>query len=121
MPDDSKKLILIVEDEEDIRTYLETFFEDNGYSICTASDGHEGFELLQKKRPDLVTLDLQMPNETGTKFYRRMQKDDELKNIPVIVISGLAGRHLALGNPVAVFEKPIDRDQVLKAVQEVLG
>ena len=121
MPDASKKLILIVEDEEDIRAYLETLFEEHDYAVCTATDGHEGYELLQEKRPDLVTLDLQMPNETGTKFYRRMQKDEELKNIPVIVISGLAGRHLAVGKPIAVFEKPIDRDQVIKAVQEALG
>ena len=75
-------------------------------------------EVLKREKPDLVTLDLQMPNETGTRFYRNMTKDKEFKDIPVIVISGIPGRHLAVSKPVAVFEKPIDREALLVCHQK---
>ena len=68
-----------------------------------------------------MTLDLQMPNETGTRFYRNMTKDKEFKDIPVIVISGIPGRHLAVSKPVAVFEKPIDREALLYAIKKTIG
>jgi two-component system, cell cycle response regulator DivK len=120
MSENTRKKILIVDDEPDVRAFLETLFGDNDYDTCTASDGDEGFHLLQSERPDLVTLDIQMPNETGTRFYRRLTKDDDLKDIPVIVVSGVAGRHLAVGKPAAVFDKPIDKQKLIEAVNEIL-
>jgi len=113
--------ILIVDDEEDIRLYLKTFFEKEGYTTIIAADGVEGFKMLKEHKPDLITLDLQMPNDTGTDFYRKMHRDKELNEIPVIVISGLAGRHLAVKKPVAVFDKPVDTGELLEAVKKALG
>lgn len=113
--------ILIVDDEEDVRSFLRVLFEDNGYAVLTAADGDEGLRLLQAERPDLLTLDLQMPGETGTQMYRRMMRDDELKEIPVIVVSGVPGRHLAVSHPVAVFDKPIDHEKLLETVRDVLS
>jgi len=80
-----------------------------------------GIKKLADNKPDLITLDLQMPEDTGTGFYRKMHHDSKYKDIPVIVISGIAGRHLAVKNPVAVFDKPIDKDELLKAVKEAIG
>jgi len=115
------KKVLVIDDEPHIVKYLTVFLQDCGYDTCSAADGVEGFEVLKRERPDLVTLDLQMPNETGTRFYRNMIKDKEFKNVPVIVISGIPGRHLAVSRPAAVFEKPIDRDKLLDAIKNTIG
>lgn len=115
------KKILVVDDESHIVKYLTVFFQDSGYDTCSASNGEEAYEVLQREKPDLVTLDLQMPNETGTRFYRHMIRNDEFKDTPVIVISGLPGRHLAVSKPLAVFEKPIDRDALLAVVKKAIG
>jgi CheY-like chemotaxis protein len=115
------KKILVIDDEPHLVKYLTIFLQDCGYETCSAADGEEAFEVLKREKPDLVTLDLQMPNETGTRFYRNMTKDKEFKDTPVIVISGIPGRHLAVSKPVAVFEKPIDREALLFAIKKTLG
>ncbi|MCP4600474.1 MAG: response regulator [Proteobacteria bacterium] len=115
------KKILVVDDEADIRTFLTAVLKKGGYDTLTASDGAEALKTVQQEKPDAVILDLQMPNQTGTDFYRKLSKDKELKNIPVIVVSGLAGRNLAVRKPVAVFDKPIDPDKFLAAVEQALA
>jgi DNA-binding NtrC family response regulator len=115
------KKILVIDDDPSIVKYLTAFLQDNGYETCSANNGDEGMEVLKKENPDLVTLDLQMPNETGTWFYRHMIKDREHKDLPVIVISGIPGRHLAVTKPFAVFEKPIDRDALLASIKKAIG
>lgn len=121
MSDDARKTILIVDDEEDVRAFLTQLLSDNDYATRVACDGDEAIDRLQEQKPDLVTLDLQMPNETGTQFYRRLRKEPEFKDIPIIVISGVAGRHLAIGEPAAVFDKPIDQEGLLEAIRTILG
>jgi len=115
------KKILIVDDEEDLRVFLETLLSKAGYETITAVDGVEALRLLKDEKPDLVTLDLQMPRNTGTDFYRKMSRDRDLGNVPVIVVSGLPGRHLAIPKPFAVFEKPIDREKLLETVRRAIG
>ena len=115
------KKILVVDDEPHIVKYVTSFLEDNGYETCSAADGVEAFSVLQKEKPDLISLDLQMPGDTGTRFYRNMTKSDEFKDIPVIVVSGIPGRHLAIKKPIAVFDKPIDKDKFLQAVRSAVG
>lgn len=113
--------ILVVDDEPDVRRFLVAVLNKRGHETLTAADGREAFEVLRRERPDLVILDLQMPNQTGTDFYRRLSKDRELSGTPVIVVSGLAGRHLAFKEPVAVFDKPIDPDEFGETVDKTLG
>lgn len=115
------KKIMVVDDEPHLVRYMTAFLEDSGYETCSASNGEEAMEVLKRENPDLVTLDLQMPNETGTRFYRNMTKSKLYKEIPVIVVSGLPGRHLAVSQPFAVFEKPVDRDALLEAVKKAIG
>jgi len=117
---DDRKTILIVEDEEDVRAFLRGLFQDNDYATMEAASGDEAWMLVREKRPDLVTLDIHMPGETGTRFYGRLIRDEALKSIPVIVISGVAGKHLAVGDPVATFDKPIDRQALLNAVVDAI-
>ena len=115
------KKILIVDDEDDIITFLQTVFRKAGYETVTAMNGEEALEAVKNEEPDLITLDLQMPKNTGTDFYRKIRKDKKHANIPVVVVSGLPGRHLAIPRPMAVFEKPIDPDELLRVVQETIG
>jgi CheY-like chemotaxis protein len=115
------KKILVVDDEPDVRRFLTAVLEKRGHETLTAADGVEAFEVAKREKPDLVILDLQMPNQSGTDFYRRLTKDRELSDTPIIVVSGLAGRHLALKEPVAVFDKPIDPDEFGVAVDRALG
>ena len=115
------KKVLVIDDEPHVVKYLTSFLEDNGYETCSASDGEQGMVVLKEERPDLVTLDLQMPGDTGTRFYRNMTKSKEFKDVPVIVISGIPGRHLAIKEPIAVFDKPIDRDELLEIIKNTIG
>ena len=113
--------ILCVDDEADVRRYITAILEKGGYETVTAEDGEGALAAAQQERPDLVILDLQMPNQSGTDFYRKISKDKELSAIPVIVVSGLAGRHLAVREPVAVFDKPIKPEELLAAVEKALS
>ena len=113
--------ILVVDDEADVRKFLTAVLEKYGYRVVAAEDGKRAFEEVENERPDLIVLDLQMPEQTGTDFYRRLLKHDALRDIPIIVVSGLAGRHLAVSRPYAVFDKPIDPDEFAATVERALG
>jgi len=115
------KKILIIDDDPNIVTYLTDFFGDNGYETCSATDGIESLDVVKKERPDLITLDLEMPEEWGPRFYRKLSQEKEFKNIPVIVISGLSGSKYAVQKAVASITKPFDRDELLNIVKESIG
>jgi CheY-like chemotaxis protein len=128
------KKILVVDDEPDILTFLGTLLRKNGYDVCEACDGVEGMKKVLEEKPDLVCLDLLMPEKTGIKMYREMRKDELLKNLPVIMVTGIeaaepwefSGFHKfieerSIPKPQGYIEKPIDKEQFLKAVKEVLS
>ncbi len=113
--------ILVVDDEQDIRQFLTDILEDEGYNVRSAEDGIKAMEMAGKDKPDLVLLDLMMPRETGTGFFRKLHGKKELKKTPVIIISGLAGRNVAVSPSVPVFDKPIDERRLLAMVHDILG
>ncbi len=115
------KKIMIVDDDPEIRSYLSELFTDNGYEIVTASDGSEAEGIADKERPDLITLDLEMPQEWGPRFYRKLTQNPELKRIPIIVISGLSANKYAIPKAVASLTKPFDPDQLIKIVKDTIG
>ena len=114
------KKILIIDDDPIVVKYLQAVFSDNGYQTCTASSSMEGLEIVRKEKPDLITLDLQMPGEWGPRFYRKLRKEEELKDIPVIVISGIDGDH-AVKNAVAFVSKPFDPEKIIGIVKNTIG
>lgn len=123
-----RKKILIVDDEPDVVTYLAAFFRDNGYDVITAMNGREGFKMVQTENPDLISLDITMPHETGIRLMEELQENSEMNQIPVIIVTGTPGVYKQLfsdnGNikaPAGYFEKPIDRDQLLDKLKEILG
>ena len=115
------KRILVIDDDPHTVKYLVTLFQDHGYGTLSAADGKEGAEILKEEIPDLITLDLDMSKEWGPKFYRRLMKDDRLKDIPVIVISGMPRAELAIKKAMATFRKPFDRDELMATIREVIG
>lgn len=124
----NKKTILIVEDEDDVLDYLATFFEDNNYNVLTATNGKIGFQKAKTKHPDLISLDISMPEESGIMMYRDLFSNINTKNIPVIVVTGFSREFKKLLNglkdvepPAGYFEKPIDRDAVLTKIKELIG
>ncbi len=115
------KKVVVIDDEADVRAFLVAVLNKHGYDTATASNGAEGLEVVKRERPDLVILDLMMPNQSGTDFYRNLSKSKELADIPVIIVSGLPGRHLAVKKPAAVFDKPINPPDFIAAVEQALA
>lgn len=123
---DSKK-ILIIDDEEDVLTYLSVFFDDNGFYVLEARNGKEGVEKAFSEKPDIITLDISMPEESGVKALRELQENEITKNTPVIIVTGVASdfkrfieTRKQVHPPEGYFEKPIDRNELLKKVKELL-
>jgi CheY-like chemotaxis protein len=128
------KKILIIDDEPDIVMYLKVLLENNGYSVITASNGQEGFELARAEAPDLVCLDIMMPRKTGVALYQEIKTDPKLKKLPCIIISayesaysfkGQAFRRLVqdktIPEPLRFFEKPIDINVFLEFINDYLS
>jgi DNA-binding response OmpR family regulator len=113
------KKIMIVDDDPAITKYLDALFQDNGYETCIADDGKKAMDVFKANTPDLITLDLEMPEEWGPRFFRKLSKTKGF-NTPVIVISGLSGRKYSIPKAEAFFAKPFDADEVLKAVKKIL-
>lgn len=116
-----EKKIMVVDDDPVIVKYIVALLQDNGYQTCSAADGLEAYDLIKEEKPDLITLDLEMEAEWGPKFYRRLTKEEEFKNIPVVVISGLAGRHLSIKKAVAYLAKPFEPSELLDIVKKTIG
>jgi len=114
------KKIMIVDDDPAIRKYLETLFTDNGYETCVAIDGKKAIDVYNAEKPDLITLDLEMPEEWGPRFFRKISKKKDF-NTPVIVISGLSSTKYSIPKAAAVFGKPFDAGKLIKKVSELLS
>jgi len=115
------KKILIIDDDPIVVRYLKNIFTENGYETCTAGSGVEGTDVVKREKPDLITLDLQMPEEWGPRFYRKLSQNRELKDIPVIVISGLPSSKYSIPKSTAYFSKPFEPKEVLAAVKAAIG
>jgi two-component system, cell cycle response regulator DivK len=123
-----KKKIIIIDDDPDIVTFLKVFLEDNGYSTMTAKDGVEGLALAQKSPPDLICLDITMPEKSGVKFYREVRADPALQKIPVVMVTGVMeefqkfiSTRRQVPPPDGYITKPIDQAKLLETIQKLLS
>ncbi len=128
------KKVLVVDDELDMRTFVTTLLETNGYKPISAADGVEGLETAKAKKPALIIMDVMMPRESGIHLYRELKSDPELKDIPVIMVSAMAKKTFfhsqdmldryegeTIPEPSSYIEKPPEPDELLEAVRKVLG
>jgi len=119
------KRILIVDDEPDILKTIELLLEQDGYEVHTAGDGEEGLKKIDEVRPDLLLLDLRLPGKGGFQIAKEIKSKDEYKDIPIIILSGMANdasRHIAAkGGAVEFIEKPIDTDKLKFHIKDLLS
>jgi len=120
-----KATILVVDDSDLICHTLRTFFSDFNFEIITSHDGLDGIQKAAINKPALIFLDLLMPNFDGIKMLQVIKVLDNLRNIPVIVISGNTNRSnvvTAIENGAdRVISKPLHREIILKNVTEIFG
>lgn len=127
------KKILVIDDEQDMIVFLTALLEDSGYEVITATDGEEGMEKVKSEKPDLISLDLLMPNKTGIKMYRELRKDPDVGETPVIMVTGFGSydvpsmdfkewlKQRAIKEPEAYIEKPVDKEVLLNEIKKALG
>jgi CheY-like chemotaxis protein len=127
MPD-GQKTILVVDDDPDARDFFVTVLEDHGYATVSARDGNEALDRIGDGLPDLVTLDITMPEKSGVGVYRKLREDEGLKDIPVIIITGVSDdfKHFIstrrqVPPPEGYLSKPVEPDQLVEKVRELVG
>jgi CheY-like chemotaxis protein len=128
MSEANSRTILVVEDEADVASYLIALLTDNGYRVISAVDGKEGMEKAIAERPDLITLDIAMPEESGVRMYRNLHDDPATSGIPVIVITGISHdfkrfieTRRRVPPPAGYFDKPVEAGALLAKVSELLS
>lgn len=121
------KKILLIDDDNDIISFLSLLLEDNGFDVISAKDGDIGFEKAINEKPDLICLDITMPNVSGVKCYRNLSESNETKEIPVVIVTGVSKDFKSfietrkqVPPPVAYFEKPIDKQEFIAKIKEIL-
>jgi DNA-binding response OmpR family regulator len=120
------KTVLIVEDEQSMQRALKNKIEHAGYAVKVADDGETALEALRREKPDLVLLDLIMPKLDGISVLRQMKNDDDLRGIPVVILTNLSsGDKVAEAMQLGTFDFLVKAnyslDDVLKKVVERLG
>jgi two-component system, OmpR family, phosphate regulon response regulator PhoB len=127
------KRVLVVDDEQDVRVFMKTLLETNGYKPVVAEDGKQGLEMVRAKKPALIILDVMMPKESGIFMYRELKKDPDLKEIPVIMVSALSKKTFfhsqqvlddyeggQIVEPAAYIEKPPEAEELLEVIRKIL-
>lgn len=121
-----KKRILCIEDEAEMIDLTRLVLEREGFEVLGAVGGSRGLEILKSEKPDLVLLDLMMPDVDGWEVYRQMKADEELVHIPVIVITAKAQSiDKVLGLQVAKVDdyitKPFGPKELLDSIHRILS
>jgi len=130
----SKKKIMVVDDELDMRVFVSTLLETSGYKPYVATHGLEGIQMAKEIKPDLIIMDVMMPKQGGVQLYREIKTHDELKHIPVIILSGIAKKTFfhsqnvldsykgqSVPEPEAYIEKPPESDELIQCIENLLS
>jgi DNA-binding response OmpR family regulator len=120
------KQVVYIEDEQEMIDLVSLILSRKGYVVTGANGGRDGLNLVRQKRPDLVLLDLMMPDMDGWEVYQQMKADDKLRQIPVIVITAKAqsidkvlGLHIAKVDD--YISKPFSPQDLLESVEKVFS
>jgi two-component system response regulator VicR len=123
---EERKKILCIEDEPEMIDLIKLILERKGFEVLGAVGGKEGLEVIRREMPDLILLDLMMPEVDGWEVFRQMRADEQLKDIPVIVVTAKAqsidkvlGLHIAKVDDYVT--KPFGPQELLKSVNKVLA
>ena len=127
MPDNAKK-VLVVDDDPDARDFFRTVMEDHGYVVTCAKDGNEALAQIKEGTPDLVTLDMSMPERSGVAVYRVLKDDPALAGVPVVIITGISddfkqfiSTRRQVPPPEGYLSKPVEAHELVELVERLLG
>lgn len=115
--------VMVVDDENDVVELIKFMLEKDGHEVVTASNGREALEKVVPAQPELIILDIMMPEMDGYTVNTKLQENDETRNIPVIILTakGQMRDLFALGtNVVAFMEKPFDPKGLRDKIRELL-
>ena len=120
MENNSDKLILIVDDSADNQELLKIVLISKGYNVQCASNGREALEMLLELSvlPNLILLDARMPVMDGYEFRAQQSKNERIKNIPVLVMTGDSDERMGkqMNEPCGILVKPLRLNTVIEAV-----
>lgn len=119
-----KKILLIIDDEEDLTTMLSFRLKNTGFNTVTANDGVKGIEAAVENKPDLILLDLMMPNIDGFEICKRLKSDKDTKDIPVLIFTAIKKNNLnnkiyEMG-AVGFIEKPFEPGSLIEKINKIL-
>ncbi|NOZ76943.1 MAG: response regulator [Euryarchaeota archaeon] len=117
--------VLLVDDDREMRVLTGTVLKLAGHEIMEAGDGEAALELLERERPDLILLDIMMPGMDGWEVCRTIKADENLKDIPVAMLSVKYGKEdieksLRFGAEIHI-TKPFNKDFLLETVENLLA
>lgn len=117
----SRRLVMVVDDEDDARLLLSRMVEELGYRVVSVRSGEECLRLARRIRPDVITLDLIMPEMDGWETLRRLKEDRRLASIPTMVVSMVAweSRGTVLG-PLEVLQKPVSQSELKRVLRRCI-
>ena len=127
-----EKTILIVDDEPDVVTYFAGILERAGFKVVTANNGNDALKVMRKRPPDLISLDLVMPEKSGIRFLYELRRNRQWSRIPVMIVTAHARDDLGksdfdeifsgktLIGPLTYLEKPVNPDRFLRSVMKIL-
>jgi DNA-binding response OmpR family regulator len=118
------KTILIVEDEEAVRELEKFILEQQGYDVMEARDGLEGLAKAEFRKPDLILLDLMMPDVSGGRMFDEMKRHPTTTGIPIIVVTGKPDAHQMFDDEIGpdnVIMKPFEADTLLGRIRDHIG
>ena len=114
-------LVLIVDDDDKMREFVRVNLEMEGYSVIEASNAEEGLERVEEQAPDLILLDVMMPNVDGWEMLRRIQEKHGVGSIPVIMFSGKVDEaDVAARGAQGFIGKPFDPSQLIESTKQLL-
>ena len=126
MTEINTKMILCIEDEPEMIDLIRLILSSRGFEVRGANGGKEGLEIIRNEHPDLVLLDLMMPEIDGWEVYQQMKADPTTRNIPVIVVTAKAqnidkvlGLHIAKVDD--YIAKPFGPQELIDSVEKILG
>lgn len=119
------KTILIVEDNELNMKLFRDLLEAQGYGILQTRDGMQALDLARKERPDLIVMDIQLPQVSGLEVTKWIKADDDLKHIPVVAVTAFAMKgdeeKIREGGCEAYVAKPISVKDFLTTIERFIG
>jgi len=118
------KKILVVDDDLEIVALLKKRLETQGFSVITAFDGEEGIKKVYGEKPDLILLDIVMPNKDGFTMFNQLKNDDSTRRTPIILLTAKGETSFLLEaqrfGAMEYFIKPCDWDSLLKCIKKYL-